>query len=168
MGNRTLRLSGEALFTVAHHEGKPFTVIAGPSTTRVLGTQFTVRHYTTDTAALVAVRNGKVAVQSTVLTGAQQVVVTPRAVGPIQRADRAAFSFATGILTLNSVPLSEAIVELDRWYDADIRLGDARLATWRLSGEYAAGSLADLTEFLEGTFNVRVVRAGRVLTLYPR
>ena len=42
-GDHTLRLRGEALFTVSHHEGIPLTVIAGPTTARVLGTSFVVR-----------------------------------------------------------------------------------------------------------------------------
>ncbi|HXC24271.1 MAG TPA: FecR family protein, partial [Gemmatimonadaceae bacterium] len=37
MGDHTLQLTGGALFTVRHHGGVPFTVIAGPTTTHVLG-----------------------------------------------------------------------------------------------------------------------------------
>ncbi|HXC24982.1 MAG TPA: FecR domain-containing protein, partial [Gemmatimonadaceae bacterium] len=66
------------------------------------------------------------------------------------------------------LPLPAAIVELDRWFDADIRLGDPMLEKQRIKGEFAAGSLADLSAILELTYNVRVVRDGRVLTLYPR
>jgi ferric-dicitrate binding protein FerR (iron transport regulator) len=167
-GNRTLRLHGEALFTVAHLSGAPFTVIAGPSVTRVLGTSFVVRRYTTDTAATVAVREGKVAVQSAVLGAAQQIVVSEHHVGQIKPADSAQFSFAMGVLTLDNVSLLKAIPELNRWYDAEIRLGDPVLANRRVVGGFTAGSLTDLSVILEHTFNVRVVREGRVLTLYPR
>jgi ferric-dicitrate binding protein FerR (iron transport regulator) len=83
-------------------------------------------------------------------------------------ADAAVSSFVNGVLTLTNVPLPAAIPELDRWYDADIRLGDPQLAAKGVTSEFAAGSLAELTEILEGTFNVRVVRVGRVLTLYAR
>ena len=172
-GNHTLRLIGEGMFSVQHHMRAPFTVIAGVTATRVLGTSFLVRHYATDLAALIAVRDGKVEVQAgtghaVTLTAAQQVAIDRAGAIHTQPADAAQFGFVTGVLTLTGGPLIDALPELNRWYDADIRLGDPALATRRLTGEYPAGSLADLTEFLEGTGNIRVVREGRVLTLYRR
>lgn len=168
-GNRTVRLTGEALFTVSHQAQTGFAVIAGGVPVRVLGTSFMTRHYATDTATTVAVQTGKVGVRSVVVTAAQQVAVGPAGmIGTVRPADASQFSFAAGVLTLKSVPFPEAIQELDRWYDADIRLGDPSLRTQRVTGECAAGSLADLTNILELTFNVRVVRNGRVLTLFPR
>ena len=44
-GNHTVRLIGAGLFTVSHHDGAPFTVIAGATVARVLGTSFVVRRY---------------------------------------------------------------------------------------------------------------------------
>jgi ferric-dicitrate binding protein FerR (iron transport regulator) len=172
-GDHTLRLTGEALFTVQHHDRTPFTVIAGPATTRVLGTSFLLRYYATDSSTTVVVREGKVAVhsaaqRSVVLTAARQIQVVRTGSSGVQVADTTQFSFATGILTLKSVPFPNAIAELDRWYDADIRLGDPVLKARRVTGESTAGSLSELTEILAVTFNVRVVRSGRVLTLYPK
>ena len=166
-GNRTVRLVGEALFTVRHHDGAPFTVLAGTTSARVLGTSFVVRHYTTDTATMVAVANGKVAVGATMVTARQLVEVTGSHVRQMPVSDASPFSFATGLLTLPGLSLSDAIRELDRWYDVDIRLGDPRLANRHISGEFAAGSLADLATILELTFDFHTVRNGRVLTLYP-
>lgn len=167
-GNHTVRLTGEALFTVTHHTGTPFTVTSGPLTTRVLGTSFLVRHYATDTTTQVAVRDGKVAVRSIVLPASRQFSMDGHGAIRVQPADPSQFSFATGTLVLNGVTLADAIPELDRWYDADIRVGDAALGTRRLTVECAAGSLADLAAILEWTFNMRVVRHGRMLTLYQK
>ena len=167
-GNHTVRLVGEGIFTVVHHTRIPLTVLAGPATVRVLGTRFLVRKYATDTTMTVAVQDGKVAVQSTVLTAAQQIVIGRSGVGAVQTADPAQFSFMTGTLALDGIPFPEAIAELDRWYNADLRLGDPKLATLQMTSEFGAGSLAELSEILVHTYNVRVVRNGRVLTLYPR
>lgn len=168
--NRTLYLSGEALFTVSHKAGAPFTVVAGPSTTRVLGTSFLVRHYATDSVATIAVRDGKVAVDSTVLTASQQVTVGWKTTRPqVTPADTTQFSFASDVLTLNRTTLRDAIPRLNRWYNADIRLNDPQFETRRISSEFAAGSLADLTTILNATFDdIGVVRNGRILTLYWR
>jgi transmembrane sensor len=167
-GNRTVRLIGRGLFTVRHHGSVPFTVLTGPEVVRVLGTSFVVRRYATDEQTIIAVRDGKVAVRSFVVAAARQFTSDPTGHGRIGPADPTQFSFATGLLVLDGVPFPQAIRELNRWYDVDIRLGDPILATQRVAGEYAAGSLTDLSDILAGTFNVRVVRTGRILTLYPR
>jgi transmembrane sensor len=167
-GNHTLHLRGEALFDVTHHSRTPFRVIAGSDTTRVLGTSFIVRRYETDTAVTVAVRNGKVAVHSTVVSANQQVKVGDAGHVQLRPASSAQFTFAQGVLTIEDMPLSEAVLELSRWYDADIRLGDPVLGTQRIKGVFAPESLNELAPILDWTFNVRVVRSGRTLTLYPR
>ena len=167
-GHRIVRLYGEGLFTVPHHHGSPFSVVAGTTVTRVLGTTFVVRRYGTDSVTTVAVREGKVSVGERTVSAAQMVTAGRRGVSFVARTNGALFTFASGILTINGVPLRQAIPDLDRWYDADIRFGDPRLGALPLEGEFAAGSLADLSSLLELTYDIRVVREGRVLTLYPR
>jgi ferric-dicitrate binding protein FerR (iron transport regulator) len=166
--HRTLRLSGEALFTVARQTGSPFTVVAGQTTTHVLGTAFIVRRYATDTTTTVAVHDGKVSVQSTVVTAQQQADVDPHGTIHLRPASSAQFTFAKGVLTLDGVALKDAIAELDRWYDADIRIEDPALLTHLIHGTYTTGSLTDLSSILELTLNVRVAREGRTLTLFPK
>ena len=167
-GHRTLRLVGEGLFTVSHRVSTPLAVSIGQTTIRVLGTSFIVRRYASDTAAIVAVQDGKVAVGSTVVTANRLVEVGRTGVIQGRAADPSLFTFSSGTLTLTEVTLKEAIADLDRWYNADIRLGDPALARRKMGGEYAQGSLAELSDILAGTLNLRVVRVGRVLTLYPR
>jgi ferric-dicitrate binding protein FerR (iron transport regulator) len=107
-------------------------------------------------------------VRSVVLSAQQQVVMAAVGTAQQQPANMAQFSFANGVLTLDGVPLSQAIVELDRWYDADIRLGDSAVRNHILDATFAAGSFSDLSEVLTLALNVRVVRDGRILTLYTR
>jgi ferric-dicitrate binding protein FerR (iron transport regulator) len=167
-GHHTVQLIGKGMFTVQRHDGTPLTVLAGPASVHVLGTSFVVQHYPTDSLATVAVRNGKVSVGNTVVAASQQVTVGAHGAGVVHAMDPGQFSFVRGVLVLNAIPMHQAIVELDRWYDVDIRLGDPSLAARHIAGEYAAGSLADLSDILMGSLGVRVERHGRVLTLYPR
>ncbi len=167
-GSRDLTLVGEALFTVAHTQGEPFTVTTGSYVTRVLGTSFIVRQYPTDTVATVAVREGKVSVGSTVLTAGHETSMGLGATLHIQPVNIKRFGFAQGTLFVESRPLIDAIPDLNRWYDADIRLGDSTLATQRVVGSFEVGSITDLMWMLQIAYDVRVVRDGRVLTLYPR
>jgi ferric-dicitrate binding protein FerR (iron transport regulator) len=167
-GNRTLRLRGEALFSVAHQHGTPFTVVAGPATVRVLGTSFVVRHYATDSVTTVAVRDGRIGVGSAIVAADQEVTVSHQGMTPVSPAAPSHFTFAAGVLTLDGIPLKDAIVELDRWYDADIRLADPALGAHVVQMTAAAGSLADVATMLAFTFDARVVRNGRVITLYSK
>ena len=165
-GNRTVHLEGEGLFTIPHVSGAPFTVMAGTTATRVLGTSFVVRRYTTDTVTEVAVREGKVAVDRAIVTAAHLVDVGLRGVTAYRTADATQFSFATGILTLPSIPLVRAIPDLNRWYGADIRVDDPALANLSIAGQFNAGSLSDLVESLELLLPARIVKTGRTVTLY--
>jgi transmembrane sensor len=167
-GNHTLRLTGEALFDVVHSKDVPFTVWAGTTSVRVLGTTFLVRRYTSDRQTKVVVRSGKVAVGSIVLTGGRLIEVGDGKNWHTGPADPAPFSFVMGTLTLAEMSLAQAIPELDRWYDADIRLGDSTLGERHIVGEFRAGSLADVQAILTMTFNVRVVRDGRTLTIFQK
>lgn len=167
-GDHMVRLTGEGLFTVTHHSQRPFVVMAGGVRTQVLGTSFAVRRYPSDRTTLVAVRDGKVAVRSLILTSNEQVEIGAATTGVVRPVGGSAFSFAAAVLTLKSESLADAIPELNRWYDADIRLGDPALATLQIQGRIAAGSLSELASMLAWTFNVRVVRDGRVLTLFPK
>jgi ferric-dicitrate binding protein FerR (iron transport regulator) len=169
-GNRRLTLRGEALFAVAQRPGTPFVVVAGNSTTTVLGTTFGVRAYPGDSAVQVAVRDGRVRVNTLVLNARDVAQVAPntapRPVTWVSVDD--ALAFADGQLVLRDVPLTDAVPRLNRWFDADIRFADPTLGRKLLTASYGKGSLADLAEYLAGTFPVRVVRDGKTLTLYAR
>lgn len=168
VGSRTVKLNGEALFTVVHKSGKPFTVLAGESKTQVLGTRFMVRRYDSDSTAMVAVQEGRVNVNSIIVNAEEKVVVAHRGVISRETVSAGQFTFASGILTLEGVSLLEAIPELNRWYNADIRIGDPGLENEYIKARFASGSLTDLAEIFELLFNARIVSAGRVLTLYSK
>ncbi len=167
-GKRIVHLNGEALFTVVHQHSAPFTVIAGKSTTKVLGTAFVVRHYDTDTATLVAVKDGKVMVEDSVLTANQQISSYSHGLSAVKPVGYAPFTFAQGIMTLENTTLVNAVPGLARWYNVEIRIGDAAIDSRNITGEFAVGSISELTEILDWTFDIKVVKNGRILTLFPK
>ncbi|RZK17045.1 MAG: DUF4974 domain-containing protein [Hymenobacter sp.] len=62
-GRREVYLEGEAFFQVHKNPARPFLVLTSQLVTTVLGTSFDVKAYPGSAQALVAVREGKVAVQ---------------------------------------------------------------------------------------------------------
>lgn len=167
-GNRQVRLSGEALFTVTHRDGTPFTVIAGASTTRVLGTTFAVRAYPTDTAVSVAVRDGRVSVQSSVINAHQEATLGSNGEVVVTPVTASRFGFVDQVLTLDNVALRDAAIELGRWYDADVLIGDTTLWKQRIGGEFTSGSRAEFVTLLQTVLGFDVVIDGRRITLYRR
>jgi ferric-dicitrate binding protein FerR (iron transport regulator) len=166
-GDRTVRLSGSALFTVSHQERVPFTVQAGGISTRVLGTTFMVHHFPGDTTTQVAVRDGKVLADTTVVTASRMVTLGPRGTVRMQTIDGSPFLFASGVLVLDRMRLIDAIPELNRWYDVDLRLADPALGARLIEGRFPAGARSDLAEVLAWMFDANVTRNGHVLTLIP-
>lgn len=166
-GNRRLKLSGEAVFLVKSSSASPFIVEAGSTLTKVLGTEFGVRHYPDDTITTVAVRDGKVAVNSVVLTESQQAKVTLNGFTHVGTASEARFAFVDNTLIFDGIPLGNAVSELNRWYDIEIHIGDSSLASQELWGTFSGDSIDDLVTILKMTFRVDVVREGKSLTLNP-
>jgi ferric-dicitrate binding protein FerR (iron transport regulator) len=176
--NRHIVLEGQARFEVKHTTAHPFVVDAQQTRTTVLGTTFGVRAY--GQHVRVVVKSGKVAVVPCVSCGRDKermvasandaVVISPDGTMRMQHdvdvdTDLA---FAGGQLVFSWVPLRDAIADLDRWYDVDIRLADSALANQRLKGSLPPGAPSDLVRMLEITLGARVVQEGRVVTVYQR
>lgn len=184
-GNRNIVLEGEALFHVESHSTSPFTVTSGPTVTRVLGTTFSIRRYANDTVTSVAVRDGRVGVDTAVVSASQQLLVFDgRALGEssidganvkggtdryrIEPLNSKKFEFANGILAFDNIALVDAIPELERWYDVEIKLIHPELRNEKIDGGFKVGSQASLVSILELTFNVQVIQKGRVINVYRR
>jgi ferric-dicitrate binding protein FerR (iron transport regulator) len=131
-GSRDLSLEGEAYFEVVHDERRPFVVWAGDLVAKDLGTQFTIRAYPEDTRARVVVREGRVSIRAAAgATSGPERVVAPGQLGRlsgggepvVEQADTAAwFAWTEGRLVFANTPLGEAVKQIERWRDVEIRL----------------------------------------------
>jgi len=176
--HRTVELVGEGLFTVAHVGRTPFTVIAGATQTRVLGTTFDVRHYTTDTQTRIVVVTGKVAVQpvrglqvtniSHVLTAMDVAVVSDSGdVKLIPRVDVDDYTAWTdGRLVFRGTPLRDVVLELGRAYNVDIAIADSSLAGRRvtLTAATTVRSLTAILDAIAPIVDAHYTRDGHVIT----
>lgn len=164
--NRTVYLDGHAYFSVSPKSNSSFTVISGPSVTRVLGTRFAVRYYGDDTVATVSVEDGKVNVSGTVLTKHQTASVSQQKESRLIPFHDRDLAFVNGLLRFEDVDLKAALPELNRWYNADIRIEDPSLLSRKIWGAFERGSITDLVAVLEYTLDLRVEREGRIIKLY--
>ena len=140
---RTVELRGMAYFEVVHDPARPFLVhVRNGITTRVVGTRFVVFAYPENPRVEVAVAEGRVALSSE-RSSEHEVAIGAGQIGQVE-ADGALsvandtsldahFAWTRGLLVLQNRPLAEALVELGRWYDVQLKVEDSHLATRRIS-----------------------------------
>lgn len=167
---------GRAAFAVTHDPDRPFTVHAGASIVRDIGTTFQVRR---DRAGVtVGLLEGAVQVSgngggntwSTRLLPAQQLHVDANGrAGTLAPLDtEAAEAWPTGDLVFHSQRLDALVATMNRYATTKLRLGDPSLAALRVSGSFHAGDQRALASALERGWKLRAVSTGSdELTLLP-
>jgi transmembrane sensor len=175
---RELLLDGQAHFTVAHDPRRPFLVRTARTVTEDLGTEFAITDYAADSAGVVVVASGTVAVRSvgadttrpTTLLGTGDLVrLEPAGRLTVRRGVdlRSSLAWTEGRLVFTETPVAEVITRLNRWYDADVRLGDPALAGLRFSASYGAVSEATVVRELATAIGGRVLRRGGTTLIVP-
>jgi ferric-dicitrate binding protein FerR (iron transport regulator) len=167
---RDVYLEGEAYFEVTPDPRKPFTVHAGNAVTKDRATKFAVRAYPGASHVEVLVVEGSVDLNSVVLRTAD--------LGRLDRVGRlrvehgidpaARLGWRTGRLRFRDTPLREALLQLNRWYDADLQLGDSALGAYPLTASLRGEPLDRVLDLITAALNVRVVRRGTSIVLRRR
>jgi ferric-dicitrate binding protein FerR (iron transport regulator) len=189
---RELELEGKAYFEVVHDRARPFVVRTATAVTEDLGTEFVIQAYPETRATQVVVATGSVAVrrpwQMTDRATARSrepdsskkplIVLTPGSLGRLDSDGTATLarnvsvdeyvSWTKGILVFASTPLDQAVLELNRWYDVDIRLATPALARRRITALLRNEPFDVALRRLTMTLGVDARRSGGTITLVPR
>jgi len=157
---------GEALFKVAHHPGRPFTVLAGGGRITALGTSFDVRVHSSQ--VLVGVTDGTVEVvprdsgtqpgsPGMRLDKGQQIGFDFRGdTTALNRADTESIvAWTQGSITYRDRPLQEVIEDVQRYIPRRIQL-DPAAAQVRFSGIFVEHDAAGWLELLPRVLPVEV------------
>jgi transmembrane sensor len=171
---RDVRLSGEAFFRVTHDPSHPFRVLSGGNAARVLGTEFDVRTGRGSEALVVALVSGLLGVgpasaePATVLEPGQMATLDEAGAARVGPADlERILAWRSGRIELNQMTLADALTELERWYDVDLRVEDAALGAKRLSASFAGEPIEQVLETLTFALGARWERAGSVYRVVP-
>lgn len=158
---------GEAFFQVAAGADRPFTVDAGASRVKVVGTAFNVR--VGPPRLVVKVLEGKVQLMpdrhradgAMLLLGAGSGLALDAATGRrsalVAEPDTVG-DWRTGQLRFSGTPLSEVAQELSRYLDAPVALEDPALGQLPVSGLLATAAPERFLRALPGFLPVRVQR----------
>ena len=175
---RELLLDGQAHFTVAYDAHRPFLVRTARTVTEDLGTEFAITDYAADSAGVVVVASGTVAVRSvaadttrpaTLLRTGDQVRLDPAGRVTVRRGIdlRSSLAWTEGRLVFTDTPVGEVVLRLNRWYGTDIRLGDPALANLRFTAAYGAVSEATVLRELATAVRGRVIHRGSTTLIVP-
>jgi transmembrane sensor len=164
---------GEALFTVARDERRPFEVSVGDSTIRALGTSFDVRLLEPpriEAQIEILVAQGTVAIdrapgamtsaetRSLLFAGDEALIDTrgasqTRHIGESDIGRRLAWT--RGQIWLSQTTLAEAIAEFNRYNSREMVLGEPRLATLRVGGSFTTTDPTAFLAALERIFGIQ-------------
>lgn len=168
--DRRVMLEGEAFFSVGAAANKPFIVHTAASTTKVLGTEFNVRSYGNDGKVEVAVLEGRVLLENTVLTAGEVgsiETMNANVVAVVQDLSRYT-EWMKGNIIFDDTPFTEVAVQLERHFDVDIRIESPELTQQRVSGTLRSPSLSDALDYLSLMLNAEFRRNGKTITFHKR
>jgi len=180
-GIREAHLEGEAYFQIKHDERRTLRIVTSTAVTEDVGTAFVVVAYPAARMTQVAVESGSVAIDRPTTTdrsSASMHLAVLRA-GDVARVDSAGVAtvshtsvatytaWTAGTVVFDATPLRDAVRELERWYDLDIRIADEALGNRRVSGSFRVQSDTLMLGELGDALSLRGTRHGRSVLLAP-
>lgn len=178
-GKRTVVLSGEGYFEVAHDAVKPFTVSVNGTEVQVLGTHFNINAYADEEAIKTTLLEGSVKVSKgsagkMISPGEQAVIAnSDNTVNPainVQEVDvDAVTAWKNGRFVFKGDNIQSVMRQLARWYDAEISYEE------NVTSEEFVGvinrsrydSISDILEIMGKTGTVSFAIKGRHITVLP-
>jgi ferric-dicitrate binding protein FerR (iron transport regulator) len=189
--SRDLYLDGKAYFEVRHDNEHPFRVHTETGVAEDVGTSFVVTAYPETNGMEVAVTSGAVSLDRPAVpagagrasgqeAGSTRPMLTLTR-GDLARLDSAGtatltrnvdlspyLAWAQGRLVFDDTRLGDAVAELARTYDLDIRLADSTLADRRFNASFGDETPSQVMQRIALTLDLRVERHGDVFRLASR
>ena len=163
---RDITLEGEAFFTVAEDQERPFHIKTGDLVTTVLGTSFNISAYHDARNIQVGVVSGRVSVTSNGDADKEKEVLI---LGPNELASFDPLKkelikksmdvshltdWKDGVLRFNDTPFREAMQKVEKWYGLKVKVEGDHFESCVLQGGYKDLSLQKLLEALQFTLDL--------------
>lgn len=171
---RTVRLTGEAWFEVAHDRTKPFIVEAGNVRLQVVGTAFLVNTKTARGTREVILAEGALKVfyetqptESVMLRPGDRVETDPAGstLTVSANSDPNYLAWKTHHLVFSNTPLNEAVALVTQVYRVPVRLVGPGLSNCRITATFDRQPLESLLHVLTATLDLQVRRDGQGYTV---
>ncbi|TKG95759.1 DUF4974 domain-containing protein [Puteibacter caeruleilacunae] len=162
-GDRVVEMAGEVFFDVEKDRNHPFIVKLPDYEVKVLGTQFNVLNYPTDSISEVVVASGRVEVADSY--GTYSKVLHPNKMlelnknrQQIQISEVNAESYTSwieGRLEFNNDNLYEVVQKIERFYDVDVELNIDGLEDQLFRAKVNIGNLRELLRYMRLTMPIK-------------
>lgn len=159
---RVVQLTGEAYFEVAKNEDKPFEVITGNQTIRVLGTSFNVNYYPEDEQIVSTLLEGKIQVNSgksnTIMTPGEQVIydIKKESITKKEVIVENFIAWKNGEFYFHDRSLEHIMKVLARWYNIEVFYENGTKRDIRFTGSLKRYKrFEEVVELIEATDDVK-------------
>jgi len=158
--SRTVELSGEGYFEVAHNPKIPFLVKAGEMQVMARGTTFNLMAYPDEDRIETSLINGSVELQQMATNGKpiRILKMKPTDLSIYQKSnneiststivDDRYFAWKEGKLMFNKEPMGEVVKKLSRWFNCDIQIKDPELLDFTYTATFVNETLPQVIELL--------------------
>jgi transmembrane sensor len=182
---RDVYLEGEGYFEVKHDERRPFFVHTSAGIAEDIGTEFVVTAYPETRGMRVVVASGAVALRhgsadtGTAADTARPLLTLKR--GDLARLDtlgtatltrgvdvRPYLAWTEGGLAFDGTRLGDAVRQINRWYDVDVRLADSTLASRRVTATFHDEPVSQVLDMIALPLGLQIERHGRAIILSPK
>src|SRR5690349_1001084 len=157
---RAVKLDGEATFTVVPGQRKPLEIRAGNTKTLVTGTVLTVRAFASESAVVVALKQGSASVKvgdSIRVVGAGKAVLVKNQTmrDPTAGELAEATTWNEQTLTISNRQLRDVLPQLRRWYGLDIKVIDRTLLDRMVTMQASLDSPKEAINAVQQSANVQ-------------
>jgi ferric-dicitrate binding protein FerR (iron transport regulator) len=166
--SRDVSLSGEAFFSVARDEEKPFSITAANGTVRVLGTKFNLKAEEGVPVELF-VEEGRVAFSPTsqkydakIFSTGQAGILNTAKDAEVERTAASGqniTSWVTGRLVFDHTPLDHVITDIARHFSVAMT-ADSSLYACELKADFTHATLDNVLETLSFSLNLQIEKSG--------
>jgi|GEM_PF-1676756 len=172
---RMVFLDGEAFFEVRKDASKPFTVLSYRSRVIVKGTSFLVRSRAKDSADVIEVEEGKVAVLEKYSRSGKEIMLTKGMTasvdvyGGLHQHTEVVTKTATWryseLMIFVGTPLKQVLQDLKNRTGAQVVLENSEAGSCRFTGEFDNSNPAEIVEVIALSMNMQVEKQGDTFVL---
>ncbi len=174
LSNREINLSGEAFFEVEKNPESPFTIIAGSSLTKVIGTAFNLNASNPQQRIELVVVSGKVTFGKLDGTG-QPVVLTKGLKGIYNPADQSVtseqnrsanfLSWQNATLQFDNLTMAGVIEDCEKYFGIEVKVENPKILNCKYTGNFTNPSVEDFFTVIASTLNITHKIQDGVVTL---
>src|SRR5688572_27027352 len=158
-----VEMTGLAGFEITHDPKRTFTVRALAAEVIDIGTSFVVRAYSSDSAAMVVVTSGKVALSP----GEGGVVLSDGTIipgAPLGNEISDYLARLTGRLSFDALEMSDVAAEIGAWFGVQVVITDSTLANRRITAVFDKPTLSEVLDAIAETTASRYETRAGVIT----